>query len=1387
MAQKRYSDSGCDQANKIIRRNESAFDIIDYQLGMQILIETVRAMNGNHSNVDGFAEVLSMVDSLSQPPPEPSMVLDPDVLNTHQVFEIPEDGLINQQIEPGTSDTGFINNQIEPQVPGSDLNDHQVLDGGSENLHVQHGGEGSDDPHHNSEMADMGLTPDDVERLVRDGGEFNGYTVVPRTRFNSLEILRNINLRAIASTDMASYVLFLDGVLNDIVSISRIFAGDGGIIHVLLSGESLMSDVNALLTPANDYSVSALSDQLENIMQSNRDVCVDDNLMLKVSIVRSKNGGARRKFRDLAHNEVIKRNRMNLFCPANMSDKLCFALCLAHFLNPQKTDPELVPIAASIQNAAGFSIQDMIRFNDVALFERLLNIKIVVFHRSSTGALEKYMTKNKPHYKTVFLYLSDSHYFMIKKLKAFIGSDYVCDYCYDGFSNKRDHRCKYACDICNAPDCYKHPVKTIHCGDCLRYCKSEYCYEMHKKPPLSQQFSQCDVTKYCPTCNRRYHISGDKPKAHKCTPEKCMHCGVELTPDGAHQCFIQPLRLETPSEKYIFYDFETRYEGGKHVANFVCAITFAGEEFTAEGTDCVAQLVQRFRHPRYTDYTWIAHNASGFDNFILLEYFTKVGLTLKITMQGCRLILMFDESFKQRFLDSFSFLPMRLAKTASAMNLTCAEKGYFPHHFNRVENENYIGPYPDKKMYGYDTMSEKEREQFDDWYKTVEGEVFDFKKELALYGKNDVVLLREACMKYRDEFIQCTALDPFRYTTLASCCMAVYKTHYLQRDTLALTHNGAYLTKNKAYSNASIEWLEYVSHSRGVDVQHALNRGEMSFGSYHLDGYYVNNGQNQNQNHIHNNNNERHALEFLGCMWHSHSCKFKEYDIHPVTKLTHAVHRRQHEAKMEVLEKGYGLNVEVMWECEWNAAKRTDPDVIAFMATYTHPERLKPRDALFGGRTNAYKLYHKAAEGEKIRYVDFTSLYPFCQAKKCYPIGHPQIILKDFEPLENYYGLIKASVLPPRKLLHPVLPYRANNKLNFPLCATCCEEQNQTTPCDHTDEKRMLSGCWVSLELLKAIEKGYVVTKVDEVWHFPQSSETLFCEYVKTFLQYKQEASGYPAHVVTEQDKQAYIADYFEKEGIQMNPDKISLNPARRSINKLLLNSLWGRFSMRENLPNTVLLSDPEEFTRYIFGMAYEIKHFSFVSDKVALVQWIHPDGKGARTRDINIFLGAFTTAHARLELYDLMDRLNERVLYSDTDSVIFTSKDGDWDPPLGPYLGNLTDEIGDDDFAVEFVSCGPKTYAYRTAKGRTVLKAKGIVQNYTNSQIITLDTLVDLVRDYVNEGDPDRHVLASADSIVRNKRHLTLHNKTVVKKFKLVYNKRVINKKELTTFPYGF
>jgi hypothetical protein len=97
------------------------------------------------------------------------------------------------------------------------------------------------------------------------------------------------------------------------------------------------------------------------------------------------------------------------------------------------------------------------------------------------------------------------------------------------------------------------------------------------------------------------------------------------------------------------------------------------------------------------------------------------------------------------------------------------------------------------------------------------------------------------------------------------------------------------------------------------------------------------------------------------------------------------------------------------------------------------------------------------------------------------------------------------------------------------------------------------------VELLKAVEKGYEITRMHEVWHFPQQSDELFKEYVNTFLKIKQEASGYPKEYVTPEQRELYVSQYLEHEGIELDPDKITHNPGLRSLAKLMLNSFWGK------------------------------------------------------------------------------------------------------------------------------------------------------------------------------------------------------------------------------------
>jgi len=179
---------------------------------------------------------------------------------------------------------------------------------------------------------------------------------------------------------------------------------------------------------------------------------------------------------------------------------------------------------------------------------------------------------------------------------------------------------------------------------------------------------------------------------------------------------------------------------------------------------------------------------------------------------------------------------------------------------------------------------------------------------------------------------------------------------------------------------------------------------------------------------------------------------------------------------------------------------------------------------------------------EEISYLDFISLYPSVQKYGIYPIGHPEIKTSNFETINNYFGIVMVKILPPTKLLIPVLPVKCNGKLMFPLCRTCAEELNDHTLCSHNENQRCLTGTWVSEEVKKAVEMGYKVIQIYEVYHWSKSlqydkscgddiKEHLFVGYVNQAVKEKTEASGFPDNCVTAQDEDQYIEDFYQSEG----------------------------------------------------------------------------------------------------------------------------------------------------------------------------------------------------------------------------------------------------------------
>ena len=59
------------------------------------------------------------------------------------------------------------------------------------------------------------------------------------------------------------------------------------------------------------------------------------------------------------------------------------------------------------------------------------------------------------------------------------------------------------------------------------------------------------------------------------------------------------------------------------------------------------------------------------------------------------------------------------------------------------------------------------------------------------------------------------------------------------------------------------------------------------------------------------------------------------------------------------------------------------------------------------------------------KYATMTSPHSTLQ----YRPADPKIILRNFKSVEEYFGIVKCTVLHPRGLYHPVLPYRYNRIL----------------------------------------------------------------------------------------------------------------------------------------------------------------------------------------------------------------------------------------------------------------------------------------------------------------------------------------------------------------------
>jgi hypothetical protein len=142
--------------------------------------------------------------------------------------------------------------------------------------------------------------------------------------------------------------------------------------------------------------------------------------------------------------------------------------------------------------------------------------------------------------------------------------------------------------------------------------------------------------------------------------------------------------------------------------------------------------------------------------------------------------------------------------------------------------------------------------------------------------------------------------------------------------------------------------------------------------------------------------------------------------------------------------------------------------------------------------------------------------------------------------------------------------------------------------------------------------------------------------------------------------------------------------------------------------------------------------------------------------------------------LYEALAALPpEKILYMDTDSVIFVEPVGKTYLKTGKYLGDLTDEIDEGDHITEFVSTGPKSYAYRTLKGKQEVKCKGITLNVMTLKELDFSLMHEMV------SDATKCLVTQPLQFVINPDHTITTKKFKDgegKRFRLTMNKRDLN-----------
>ena len=658
-------------------------------------------------------------------------------------------------------------------------------------------------------------------------------------------------------------------------------------VRFVLRSDQLQTPISIPFCPLEELTVEKVLSNVEKVVQSNEDFRLNDTVTINIIHVEMPRVSRGVKRATLNIRDHLKKKKSII--TINNKDNLCLARALAVSIARIEKDPRYKQIkearghiqlqrALDLHQAANVPLGPC-GIDEVKLFQHyLVQYQIIVVCGDQDNAIiyPPEPPANPNPEKSIYLYYQANHFDVITTLPGFLNTNYFCHLCHKAYDHTTDHLCNGMCRSCRGFGCVIQDNGMV-CNECDRLFKNQACYDRHKQQPINGGGrTVCQTIRKCPKCKQSMDVR-KIGKPHQCVDKKCPTCKKERNPqDLNHQCYMQQLepKEESSYNQLLFFDFECTQEHGIHEVNLCVVYDESGEAVVFQGKNTVKDFCTWLFTPQHHECIVIAHNFQGYDSYPILKFLNENAIPCTVIYNGTKCMMLETKVKKShqfgiriKFIDSLNFIPMALAKFPKTFAQPELCKGYFPHFFNKDENQEYVGPIPCQNDYGVDFMKPEAREKFMTWHQEQVNNnyVFDFRHEILKYCRSDGDIMAQCCKLYRGMFMEATdtlndetGIDPFdTATTIAGYCMQVYRTKFLQKDTIALLPQHQELKRKQ--SHEALQWLSYTAEKEGIRMQHARNGGEKRVGNYYLDGYCE----------------ETHtAYEYQGCYWHGKRYSF---------------------------------------------------------------------------------------------------------------------------------------------------------------------------------------------------------------------------------------------------------------------------------------------------------------------------------------------------------------------------------------------------------------------------------------------------------------------------------------------------------------------------------